>query len=190
MGRVSSNDLIFRGYTKEEDDHWVAICIDLNIAAQGASPKEATKICFELIGEYLDYVCSAYPNELEKYLYRTAPKEFIDEYKWIVSNVITHKKKEDKEKTNLLNFNIKPSRLADCFAQITMGTKATLTTKDVRKKLRELGFEKVRTKKHETWDNRKGNVVQVPKGNEDIGHTLLRLICSQAGISVNDFLKI
>lgn len=70
----------FRGYTKRENGHWVAVCIDLNIVAQGASPEEATQTCAEMIVQYVDHVVSNYPDRLNEYIPRLAPPEFLAEY--------------------------------------------------------------------------------------------------------------
>ncbi|MCK4796507.1 MAG: type II toxin-antitoxin system HicA family toxin [Spirochaetes bacterium] len=71
-----------------------------------------------------------------------------------------------------------------------MASKPTINYKDVRRKLKNLGFVLKRSKKHETWDNGKGSIVQLSHGNDDVGPTLLKSICSQIGISIDVFLDI
>lgn len=76
----SSKEIFFQGYIKKEGDHWVAVCIDLNIVGQGATAQEAIDECDELTIEYLEYVCCTYPKELDKYIPRRASKELIEEF--------------------------------------------------------------------------------------------------------------
>jgi predicted RNA binding protein YcfA (HicA-like mRNA interferase family) len=71
-----------------------------------------------------------------------------------------------------------------------LGTKPTLTLKDIRKKLKKLGFTLQRRKKHEIWDNGRGQIIPLSKGNQDVGKTLLKSICHELGMTVDDFLKI
>ncbi len=71
-----------------------------------------------------------------------------------------------------------------------MANRQTITYKDVRRKLRKLGFVKKRGKKHEIWDNGKGKIVPLSHGNADVGPVLLKSLCSQIGISIDVFLDI
>lgn len=97
LSKVIEN-VSFRGYTKKEGQVWVAVCIDLNIAAQGATSDEATRECQEMIDEYLLYVCSTYPKELHKYIPRPAPQELIEEWRAIVARVFTPLRKNAPRK--------------------------------------------------------------------------------------------
>lgn len=110
-----SEEIIFRGYARKEDDHWFAICIDLNIAAQGSNPDEAIEICGEMIVEYLNYVCQQFPKELDKYIPRPAPQEFMDEYNSIIMLNIS---KPERKKTSkrIWNYQTKPSQFIPCGA--------------------------------------------------------------------------
>ena len=114
MGRPSQG-IIFRGYARKEDDHWFAICIDLNIAAQGPGPEEAIKVCTELIIEYLEFVCQEYPAQLKKYIPRPAPNEFFEEYNSLLSMSIikTARKKQSKK---LWNYPAHSSQMVQCGA--------------------------------------------------------------------------
>ena len=100
--------LIFRGYTKKTGSRWVAICIDLNIVAQGTSFNEATAKCAELISEYIDYVCSEYSHDIGRYLFRPVPKEFVEEYNNLVGRNIQHKPARSRQ---LYNFSVEPDNL-------------------------------------------------------------------------------
>lgn len=88
MSQQISNEIMFRGYAKQEDDHWTAICIDLNVVGQGDDPDEAIGACIALAMEYIDYVCQKYRDDLAKYLFRPAPVEFIDKYNEIIGSLI------------------------------------------------------------------------------------------------------
>lgn len=104
--------VLFRGYVKKENGHWVAICVDLNIVAQATSADEAVKDCFELVKEYLDYVCSTYPNQIAEYIPRSAPHELIEEYYAILARVISSKKPVRNRR--LYDFPIKRQELSHC----------------------------------------------------------------------------
>jgi predicted RNA binding protein YcfA (HicA-like mRNA interferase family) len=65
----------------------------------------------------------------------------------------------------------------------------TITLKDVRRKLKLLGYEKKRSSKHEIWE-KGGNIVPLSHGNDDVGSTLLRSIYYQLGMSKKDFLDL
>lgn len=101
--------LIFRGYVKKEGDHWVAVCVDLNIVAQGSSGQEAEVNCGELISEYIDYVCSEYAHDIGRYLFRPVPVEFIEEYNDVIGRSIQHRPTRSMHPHY---FNIEPGDLA------------------------------------------------------------------------------
>ncbi len=71
-----------------------------------------------------------------------------------------------------------------------MGNKPTITLRQVRKKLRKLGFCQIRSSKHEIWENDSGRIVILSHSSQDVGPILLKSICSQAGISVDLFLSL
>lgn len=108
-----NTNVVFRGYTKQEQGQWVAVCIDLNIVAQGDTPDEAKEECRELILAYLKYIAEKHSNELAKYIPRLAPREMIDEYNSIVSRLIV-KQDMRRARKNLLNFNYGPYGLMEC----------------------------------------------------------------------------
>lgn len=107
--------IVFRGYAKKENNIWVAICIDLNIAAEGSTPEDAIQTCAELIAEYLAYVCKNYPKQVHKYIPRPAPKEFIEEYNHLLGNKII-KPEQKKSKNEIWDFSPQPSELVACRA--------------------------------------------------------------------------
>jgi hypothetical protein len=109
--------IIFRGYIKEEDGHWVAVCIDLNIVAQGDTPDEARDECQTLIIGYLDYVCSTYPDDFHLYVQRPAPKEFFDEFMEIAGLALKPERGRRRPSANLMYYDIQPSQLQACAVQ-------------------------------------------------------------------------
>jgi predicted RNase H-like HicB family nuclease len=92
-----------RGYTKPEGDGFVAICIDLDIVAQGKTLKEATQVCGELIEEYIAFVLENYPDKVQHYIPRLAPKEIVSEYNELVGEFVVNAQKarrhQSKSKT-------------------------------------------------------------------------------------------
>jgi predicted RNA binding protein YcfA (HicA-like mRNA interferase family) len=71
-----------------------------------------------------------------------------------------------------------------------LARKPTITLREVRGKLRKLGFVKKRSGKHEIWDNGGGYVIPLSHGNQDVGPALLKSICSQLDMSVDEFLDV
>lgn len=87
---ISKNGFVwsmFRCYTVEEDDHYVAICIDLNICAQAKTAKDAERKCKELIIDYIGYVYTKYLDRIDEFIPRYAPDEFLEEYNKIKNEV-------------------------------------------------------------------------------------------------------
>jgi len=107
--------IIFRGYIKKENGHWVSVCIDLNIVAQGNSFDEAREKCEGLIIEYLSYICSNYEEEFYKHIPRPAPKEFIDEFNLIMGKQLKAQRRSYSR--NLQYYDVTPSNLPVCAAQ-------------------------------------------------------------------------
>ena len=114
-------NIVFRGYTKKENGQWVAICVDLNIAAQADTKKGATELCIELILEYLDYVCSKYPDKFRQFVPRFAPDELFREYDEAVRRALISFRRPTRRKSHEYavpyTFGINPSKLSQCAAQ-------------------------------------------------------------------------
>jgi predicted RNA binding protein YcfA (HicA-like mRNA interferase family) len=70
-----------------------------------------------------------------------------------------------------------------------MANNPTLTLKDIRRKLKKLGYKKVRSVKHEIWD-KDGNIVPISQSKQDVGHRLLTSICHQLGMTKKEFFDI
>lgn len=71
-----------------------------------------------------------------------------------------------------------------------MGQTPNFSYSKIRKKLKALNFDKIEGGKHEKWKHPDCRFVTFSRGKGDVGPTLLRIICSQAEISVKDFIKI
>lgn len=109
----------FRGYTKKEDGLWVSVCIDLNIVAQGSTSKEAFKNCVEAMSDYIDYVCSTYPEKIDQYLNQPAPREFFDEYFRIMRETLESKERKRqaiKQSRLFTPFTWTGSDVQNCYA--------------------------------------------------------------------------
>ncbi len=74
---MPKSGLVFklRGYIKPEGKHFVAVCVDLNLAGQGDTPEIAMSSMLEAIETYLDYL-TEHPDEISKRLPRKAPLSF------------------------------------------------------------------------------------------------------------------
>lgn len=107
-------EVLFRGYVKKENAHWVAVCVDLNIVAQADSLDKAIEECGHLIIEYLEYICSVYPKQISKYIPRPAPQEFIDEFNQIVSQEF--RPRTGRRNRRPYNFPVRPDEVNPCYA--------------------------------------------------------------------------
>lgn len=83
---------ILRGYAKcISEDEWVAVCLTLNLVAQGRTKREAMNKLSTLCEEY---VCDALRNnELDKWIPRRAPLHFYIEYWMSQCAMMVHKAK-------------------------------------------------------------------------------------------------
>jgi len=103
-------NIVFRGYTKKENGHHVAVCIDLNIVAQGNTAEAAIKECSELIVQYVQYICDEYPDRFKEFVPRLAPKELVDEFNEIMRISLSAKAKTRKLRSGFAihNFDLQP----------------------------------------------------------------------------------
>lgn len=65
--------LFIQGYVYGSGDHWEAICLNLDIAAQGESLEETKNLLFEMIAEYISLAEEMPAPERERMLNRSAP---------------------------------------------------------------------------------------------------------------------
>ncbi len=80
-----------RGYTKPESDHYVAVCIDLNLVGQGNTPEEAMDKVSDAIRLYFSYL-KDHPEEIPLRLPRRAKFGFLMTYWGIrINHYIVHK---------------------------------------------------------------------------------------------------
>ncbi len=83
---MKPQQLIMKCYAKQEDDAWVAVCLDLTLATQGETYEEAKRKLEEQIAFYIDEALQdqEYGSQL---LSRRAPFSSWLEYYYIA---ITH----------------------------------------------------------------------------------------------------
>lgn len=80
---MKPRDLILRGYAKKDSDgSWYAICIDLNLIAQGGSSSQVHEKLLSMIEEY---VIKAHEEKehFSDLIPRKAPFYFFVNYYWI-----------------------------------------------------------------------------------------------------------
>lgn len=82
-------DLIVFGYIKPEDDHWVAVCINLGLVAQGRSDDEALIKLIESMESYIRFIQAEYPNKWQKVLDSIeCSQDSLEEYKSIALQMV------------------------------------------------------------------------------------------------------
>jgi len=114
MAPLQNQDICFRGYVKKENDYWVAICIDLNIVAQGDTHENAAEECANLVLRYVEYVIENHSQEIHKYIPRKAPDEFIEEYNELVSKSIKKPRVKRNRRKDFLNFAYGSQGFQEC----------------------------------------------------------------------------
>ncbi len=76
-------DLVVRCYAETHENQWQAICIDLNLAAQGDSFEDAREKLTEQILDYLEDALVGEDKEFAGHLLnRPAPLEYRLKYHW------------------------------------------------------------------------------------------------------------
>ena len=65
-----------------------------------------------------------------------------------------------------------------------MSSNPSFTLNEIRRKLQRLGFSLKRSGPHEIW-RKGGAIVALSHGNDEVGKDLLRSICHQARITVD-----
>lgn len=82
-------DIIVFGYVKPEEDHWIAVGINLGLVAQGSSDDEALIKLFESMESYISFIQAEYPNKWQQVLGSIeCSQESLDEYKKIALQMI------------------------------------------------------------------------------------------------------
>lgn len=78
-------DLKLRGYIqREQDSSCLAVCIDLNLVAQGDTPKEARNKLHEIINDYLLEAFTEDKQYFDDLVPRKPPFIFLLRYYWLV----------------------------------------------------------------------------------------------------------
>ena len=75
---------LLRCYIKQEQDQWIAVCIDLNLATQADSSNEAKQKLEAMIKSYVTEAFTIYKNYAEQLLSLKAPFSLILEYYFAV----------------------------------------------------------------------------------------------------------
>lgn len=75
-------DLFLRCYAEKQDNLWVAVCVDLCLAAQADTPGEAIR---KLNHQISDYVTEAFSDECysKELLSRKAPWQQVLKFNWL-----------------------------------------------------------------------------------------------------------
>lgn len=73
----SSGGLHLDVLMEKDGEYFIAHCLDLDIVAQGKTPKEAKEELIELINDQIDFAVS---NNLEELIVHPAPKEYWIRY--------------------------------------------------------------------------------------------------------------
>lgn len=77
-------DLKLRGYIqKEQDGSWLAVCIDLNLVAQGDTSKEARNKLHNIINDYLVEAFTEDNQYFDDLVPRKTPFIFLLRYYWL-----------------------------------------------------------------------------------------------------------
>lgn len=82
---MSPFNLKLRNYIeKEPDGSWLAVCIDLNLVAQGDSKKESCEKLHTMISDYLEEAFTEDEKYFDDLVPRKPPFIFLIRYYWIV----------------------------------------------------------------------------------------------------------
>lgn len=82
-------DITVFGYIKPEDDHWIAVCVNLDLLAQGRSDDEALIKLIESMESYIRFVQAEYPNKWQKVLDSIeCSQDSLEEYKNIALQMV------------------------------------------------------------------------------------------------------
>lgn len=86
---MKSNDLILRCYIKQEENSWVAVCLDLNLAAQGDNQRDAKQKLEAMIITYVHEAMTVDREYADQLLSRKAPwTEWVKYYAFYLLSVL------------------------------------------------------------------------------------------------------
>lgn len=77
------NDLLLRCLALRRDGYWVALCIDLDLAAQADTAAQARKLLKEQIASYVTDAVGVDSEHAHTLLRRRAPLRYLALYHWI-----------------------------------------------------------------------------------------------------------
>ena len=78
---VRPKKIVLRGYVRPKNDYFLAVCIDLNLIAQGKTVKEAVISLGDAIDGYLEEL-NENPKFYKDAFPRRSPTSFYVEYYW------------------------------------------------------------------------------------------------------------
>jgi predicted RNase H-like HicB family nuclease len=81
---------VLRCYAEGQDDGWEAICLDLDLAAQGSTFEHVYHEMTEAIGLYLDTVAELPEAERRRLLYRPASLGVRLKFLWHALRAVLH----------------------------------------------------------------------------------------------------
>lgn len=85
--KTKKQGIIAFGYVKEEDGVYTAICVNMGLFGQGKTPEEALKKVIKAVDSYVAYVRERHPDEVDKFLNRFAPANYVEEFKEGINNL-------------------------------------------------------------------------------------------------------
>lgn len=91
---MKTKDLILRCYARKTEGQWVAVCIDLCLAAQAQSFHEAKKLLSEQITDYVEEALTVDREFAAELLSRKAPLSQRFEYFMILASHKIHVAKD------------------------------------------------------------------------------------------------
>lgn len=80
-------EYVIYGYIKAEDSHWVAVCVNVCLVAEGDSPTEAFERLIESATSYIQVLKRDYPKKWKSKLEYESPPEFLREFAQILSQL-------------------------------------------------------------------------------------------------------
>jgi hypothetical protein len=83
MGPMAKTGTLYRAYAEmRPDGRWEAVCLDFDIAVEGASLDEAVQQITKGVREYLDYVDKLPAEERRRFLRRRVPLSVRLSFAW------------------------------------------------------------------------------------------------------------
>jgi hypothetical protein len=114
---MKAKDLILRCFVKQDGDQWVAVCIDLCLAAQSETMDEAKQKLESMVHSYIEEALDTDREYAAQLLSRKAPFSQVMYYHWLkarmnLAKFIAAKEKPVCSKNELAFSEIMPLKLA------------------------------------------------------------------------------